>query len=330
MKLRLRGVFVFLLLAATAAGFPSTEPPSARALGVEPAAEPQPRVLGDLERLLADLDRKEANAKKEIERLTAELSRVQARTLVRGRAYVRKARAGLLPIGDGFGAFVEHAAELEKLSRALSRDIELERRLITRRAELTKTLSALRAERAPLEAEQQALARARDTLLSARDRELAFLRAFTPSGEGRHAAVYGAGIGPADPSDRSAGFAAMKGRLPFPISGRTEISSARRTGSEGPGLEMRAPLGSPVRAVFAGRVAFADEYADYGRTVIVDHGDSHYTVSANLGSIEVRVGDEVSGGARLGTVGGGEKGPLLYFEVRIGTETADPAEWFGI
>ncbi len=77
----------------------------------------------------------------------------------------------------------------------------------------------------------------------------------------------------------------MKGRLPFPLPGRAEIRSARRPGADGPGLEMRVPRGSPVRAVYAGRVAFADSYAAYGKTIILDHGNSYYTVSANLEDI---------------------------------------------
>jgi septal ring factor EnvC (AmiA/AmiB activator) len=93
---------------------------------------------------------------------------------------------------------------------------------------------------------------------------------------------------------------------------------------------MRAPGGTVVRSVFPGRVAFADSYADYGRTVILDHGGGYYTVSANLGDVEVKVGDELAGGARIGTLAGGSAGSTLYFEVRIGQETADPAEWFGI
>jgi septal ring factor EnvC (AmiA/AmiB activator) len=96
---------------------------------------------------------------------------------------------------------------------------------------------------------------------------------------------------------------------------------------------MRATVGTPVRCVAAGRVAFADSYADYGKTVIVEHGRRYYTVSANLGSIDVTVGDEVSAGERLGSVGPNpESGspPELYFEVRVGKETVDPGPWFGI
>lgn len=122
----------------------------------------------------------------------------------------------------------------------------------------------------------------------------------------------------------------MKGRLPFPIPGRAELRSARRPGADGPGLEMRAPRGTPVRAVYTGKVAFADEYSAYGKTVILEHGEAFYTVSANLADYAVRVGDEVSTGTRIGSVGDMGSGPMLYFEIRQGTLTVDPAEWFGI
>jgi septal ring factor EnvC (AmiA/AmiB activator) len=84
-----------------------------------------------------------------------------------------------------------------------------------------------------------------------------------------------------------------------------------------------------VRAVFQGRVAFADTYPEYGKTVIIDHGRRHYTLSANLGSIDVKVGDEVGTGERLGTLGS-EKDAALYFEIRVNKTTVDPSEWFGI
>jgi septal ring factor EnvC (AmiA/AmiB activator) len=174
------------------------------------------------------------------------------------------------------------------------------------------------------------MAQARTALLAASDRALAFQRAFESSGPAQHTAVYGAGVGPSDPSELGTGFAAMKGRLPFPLPGRAEIRSARRSGADGPGLEMRVPRGSPVRAVYAGRVAFADTYAAYGKTVILDHGNSYYTVSANLEDVLVKAGDEVTAGTRIASVGDMGQGAMLYFEIRVGTDTVDPAEWFGI
>ncbi len=73
---------------------------------------------------------------------------------------------------------------------------------------------------------------------------------------------------------------------------------------------------------------FADSYADYGSTVIIDHGARHYTVSASLAAVEVKVGDEVNAGERLGSVGGTPS--ALYFEVRVGKDTVDPSEWLGL
>jgi septal ring factor EnvC (AmiA/AmiB activator) len=63
--------------------------------------------------------------------------------------------------------------------------------------------------------------------------------------------------------------------------------------------------------------------------VIVDHGRRHYTLSANLGAIDVKVGDEVGTGERLGTLGS-ESDAALYFESRVNRATVDPNDWFGI
>jgi murein hydrolase activator len=302
---------------------------SAVTLDAPPARGPAPQELQlpDVERELAALERQEASAKQELDALSREGEVLKATTLARGRAYARLARAGLLPVGGGFQAFVEHAARLERLHRSLARDLAHERQVAERRAAVAKLLAHITAQRGPLLAEQRTLSLAQTALLAARDREQAFERAFSSSSFDDHTAVYGAP--PNGLAAPSSGFAALKGSLPFPLTGRSEIRSARRNGS-GPGLTMRAPGGAVVRAVFPGRVAFADSYADYGNTVILDHGGGYYTVSANLSEIEVKVGDDVKGGARIATLGGGSAGSTLYFELRIGQETADPAEWFGI
>ena len=321
MKSRYLPPLSVLLLAVSASAVTLDAP---RAAGPLAASD----VLGaDLERELSSLERDEAKARHELSALARESELLKARTLARGRAYARLARAGLLPVGGGFKAFVEHAARLERLHRSLARDLAQERQVAERRAALAKQLASFSARRAPLQAQQRAVSQAETALLAARDRDQAFERAFMGGAFDEHTAVYGAP--PSTLTGGSSGFAALKGSLPFPLAGRSEIRSARRNGS-GPGLTMRAPGGAAVRAVFPGRVAFADSYADYGRTVILDHGGGYYTVSANLAEIEVKVGDDVKGGARIATLSGGPAGSTLYFEVRVGQETADPAEWFGI
>jgi len=244
---------------------------------------------------------------------------------------VKLARAGLLPIGGGLDAFVDHASRLERLRRSLARDLDREVRLAEERVALGKRRTTLSDRRAILQTEQAALARSHTAILAAEDREAAFRRAFQSSHETTpHTAVYGSGFGPADPYDLSSGFAGLKGRLPFPIAGRAEVRPAKLAGTESPGLEMVAGPGAAVRAVYRGRVAFADAYADYGKAVILDHGSGYFTVSGNLSEIAVQVGDEVASGDQIGTVGVGARGPVLYFELRRGATTVNPASWFGI
>jgi murein hydrolase activator len=327
MTRRARLAALALLSTAIAGAEPGAEPAPG---GVTPVAATEPaRAPSNVERLLGELDREERSLKKQLDELVAESASVDARTLARGRAYARLARAGLMPIGSGFQSLVDHATRLERTRRALSRDLELKEQLVRRRVAIGKRIDELRTRRGPLEVQAQAMAQANQALLAEQDRRLAFERAFGGlGGPPGHTAVYGAGVGPADPSELSRGFASMKGRLPFPITGRSEIRSAHR--ADGPGLEMRAPRGTAVRAVYAGRVAFADRYSDYGLTVILEHGDRHYTVSAHLEDLAVRVGDDVSTGARIASVGSSGDTTLLYFEIRVGTDPVDPAEWFGI
>ncbi|HKO48249.1 MAG TPA: peptidoglycan DD-metalloendopeptidase family protein [Polyangiaceae bacterium] len=296
----------------------------------EPAAIAKRDLGGEAERRLSELNRQTQAGKAELDRLGKETDSAHARTIARGRVYVRLAKAGLLPVGGGFEALVGHAVRLERLRNAIARDLSLERELSLRRVALGRQLLDLETRRSTLDNEVRAMSAAQSALLSEQDRANAFSRAFSGGVGSAHTAVYGAGVGPSDAAPHTAGFASLKGRLPFPITGRSEIRSAQRAGSAGPGLEMFAPSGSVVRAVQAGRVAFADSYAAYGRTVILDHGHGYYTVSANLGSIDVKVGDDLSSGTRLGTVGNTDGAARLYFEIRAGTSTLPPSDWFGI
>ena len=337
---RLSPFLGLLLLAASAVAFgadapqaddqtdPSEVAEPATAAGSAPAV--QRDLGGEAEKRLSELERQTQAGKAELERLGKETDSAHARTVTRGRVYVRLAKAGLLPVGGGFSALVEHAVQLERLRNAIGRDLKLERELSVRRVALGRTLLDLETRRSTLAGEVRAMSAAQSALLSEQDRANAFARAFAGGVGSSHTAVYGAGVGPADSAPASGGFGSLKGRLPFPITGRSEIRSAQRAGSEGPGLEMFAPAGSVVRAVQAGRVAFADSYAAYGRTVILDHGGGYYTVSANLGSIDVKVGDDLPSGTRLGTVGNTDGNPRLYFELRFGTNTLPPTDWFGI
>jgi murein DD-endopeptidase MepM/ murein hydrolase activator NlpD len=295
-----------------------------------PATAQSPALaLAALDRRIADLDAEEEASKRELSQLGGHLAEVHARALARGRAFYRLTRAGMLPVGGGFGELVTHALRVERARRSLAAELATERKLRERGGELSHGLERIARDRVALSSQRTAMDAARLAVEDETRLQAAFDRAFaTSSGPSEYVAVYG-GNGAA-PGAITGGFAASKGRLLFPLSGRSEVRPARREGTDGPGLEIKTTEGAPVRAVFGGRVAFADRYGPYGRLVILDHGDHYYTVSGNLSAIDSKVGDEVSAGERIGTVGDEGRGPMLYFEIRHATQAIAPTPWLGL
>ena len=299
-------------------------PPDAKLVG---ASLPPP---AGFDRQIANLDDREQADKKELVRLGEEVALRHARVLARGRAFYRLTRAGLLPVGGGFAALVSHAMHVERARRVLASDIDAETQLRARSADVARELERIDRDRASLAGQRAAAGEARAAMQDEQRRQAAFDKAFeTSAGPGNgYVAVFG-GSAPAVDTPSGA-FAAARGRLLLPVASRAEIAPVRREGTEGPGLEIRASAGTPVRAVFAGRVAFADRYGPYGRIVIIDHGDHYHTVSGNLDEIDVKTGQDVSAGERIGTVGDDGRGSMLYFEVRHGSRTVPPGPWLGL
>jgi septal ring factor EnvC (AmiA/AmiB activator) len=281
----------------------------------------------DIERMLARSEAEQQKLAAELEEARPRLELMRRRIIGRGRAYYRLVRAGLLPAGGGFDALVDHAAHVERTRLALERDVASEASIGKRITEIENRLARLHAEQEPLVVQREALRRARMALQEAEERRSAFTRAFETSVRPDAVAVYGTDLGPAP--DAEGGFRSLKGRLPFPIAGRAEVRRVNRGG--GPGAELAAASGSVVRSVAAGRVSFADRYDDYGLTVILDHGDHYYSLYASLGSADVHIGDAITSGARLGTVGSVDgTPPHLYFEIRHNAATLDPGPWLGL
>jgi murein DD-endopeptidase MepM/ murein hydrolase activator NlpD len=94
------------------------------------------------------------------------------------------------------------------------------------------------------------------------------------------------------------------------------------------GVDYGAPTGAPVRSVGDGVVSFAGGQNGYGNTVEVDHGNGNSTLYAHLSRIEVRRGERVERGQRVGAVGstGWATGPHLHFEFKERGVQKDPLE----
>jgi murein DD-endopeptidase MepM/ murein hydrolase activator NlpD len=293
---------------------------------------PLPGTRADAEREMNDLDRSLGDLDARTSRLNADISIRERRTLARARAYARLARAGLLPVAGGFDAFVAHAMKLEGARRAIGLDLGALKQLRKDQGEVVSLRHTVASRRSLVSAQRDALAQAQSLIEEADDRRRAFERAFTTgsgSGPNEHVAIYGAGVTVHEAPQPGArlGFESLRGKLPFPLAGRAEVRPVRKPSASGPGLEFVAPTGSQVRAVHAGRVAFSGRYAEYGRLVMIDHGDRYFSVNGSLGTVDVKVGDEVASGAPIGTVG--DEGHL-YFELRHGNETIESKPWLGL
>ena len=92
------------------------------------------------------------------------------------------------------------------------------------------------------------------------------------------------------------------------------------------GIDYAAPSGTPVRVVGDGVVQFAGWQNGFGKVVHVQHGRDKTTVYAHLSRIDVRRGQRVDQGHRIGAVGatGWATGPHLHFEFRINGVHKDP------
>ncbi len=313
----LRHLVASVLLASSALGAPGSAWLDAALPGQEAGAR------------AGALDEQTQKLRDQLEDTKREERETRALTLARGRAYVRLARAGLMPLSEGFEALAAHASRLERLRRALGRDLSHERELVARRMDIARAIQRVD-DMKP--SERDAMARARTAIVAAEERDQAFLRAFQSDwNPSQRTAVYGAQPAlPRPGAERPGGFAAQRGRLPFPLAGRAEIETIESPSGSGHALLMMSSIGAPVRSVYPGRVAFADDYPELGNTVIVDHGDRYYTVSAHLERIAVEVGEELESGQRIGTVGTCDQRPALLFEVRAGQGTLNTPEWFGI
>lgn len=127
-------------------------------------------------------------------------------------------------------------------------------------------------------------------------------------------------------------FTAHRGRLTWPVAGTPvhEFGQPRAGGElKWNGVVLAAPRGREVRAVYHGRVEFADWLAGMGLLVIVNHGEGYMSLYGYNETILKNAGDWVAPGDVIATVGdsGGQAQPGLYFEIRHGTRPVDPNLW---
>lgn len=130
------------------------------------------------------------------------------------------------------------------------------------------------------------------------------------------------------------GFEALRGKLPWPVNGKLASPYGRQRDSKFNTPVFRNGIyisteDTSAKAVYDGKVVFADWFKGYGNLLIINHGDGHHTLYANLSEIFLKVGDIIKTSSIIGRVGesGVLNAPSLYFEIRYKGKPLDPMQW---
>lgn len=134
------------------------------------------------------------------------------------------------------------------------------------------------------------------------------------------------------PTDSKDAFAKLRGKLAWPADGKLVASfgQTRAGGVKWDGVLVSAEQGAPVRAVYHGRVVYADWLSGLGLLTIIDHGDGYLSLYGHNERLYKEVGERVTAGDTIASVGdsGGRSSPALYFEIRKAGRPIDPRPWF--
>lgn len=230
-------------------------------------------------------------------RFVTTLARADRERVARFRADVARAAAARASLEEQTRAALALRAELDRTRRVLDQDRRRKTDLLTQIVERKET-------------------------------QAEYLRELTEAEE-QLARMIGGLVG----TDVAMPLGAFRGSLPWPVEGTVRTPFGRRkhprfdTYTVQNGIDIEAPVDTPVRSVHDGEVVFADRFRGYGLMVILEHG-RHHTLYAHLAEAAVVTGQRLPAGAVVGTVGAsGLSGQGLYFEVRIAGRPEDPLSW---
>jgi septal ring factor EnvC (AmiA/AmiB activator) len=134
------------------------------------------------------------------------------------------------------------------------------------------------------------------------------------------------------PIDNHDAFAHLRGKLAWPVGGKlvARFGEVRAGGVKWDGVLVATERGAPVRAVYGGRVIYADWLPGLGLLTIVDHGEGYMSLYGHNERLYKAAGERVNAGDTLGSAGdsGGSNRPELYFEIRKAGKAVDPRPWF--
>ncbi len=121
----------------------------------------------------------------------------------------------------------------------------------------------------------------------------------------------------------------------FPIDGKLSSSYGRRVNPMNQsiqyhtGMDLSAPLGTPIRATADGIVSFAGRSGRSGLLIGIEHGFETATFYAHTRKIIVKAGEQVKRGQVIGYVGstGASTGPHVHYEIWVKGKSVNPSEY---
>jgi septal ring factor EnvC (AmiA/AmiB activator) len=312
--------------------------------------------LGQLDRQLRSIGRALRAKRQRLDSLSQDRDRLRAELAAQREGLARELRAAYVLGRQDYLRLLlnqQDPAELERVltyyryfSQARAHRIRTVRKQLARLSALeqqireeTRSLDALQARAAARKAE-------RETQQQEREQVLAALRAEIREGgeqlerlqenekrlERLLQALREMFSAAPQAADGRKPFKDLKGQLPWPAKGRLthEFGTRRRLGDlKWQGVLIDAGAGNPVRAVYSGRVAFADWLRGLGLLLIIDHGQGFMSLYGHNQTLLKETGDWVAAGEAVATVGdtGGAGEAGLYFEIRRRGVPVNPAQW---
>jgi murein DD-endopeptidase MepM/ murein hydrolase activator NlpD len=130
----------------------------------------------------------------------------------------------------------------------------------------------------------------------------------------------------------AASRAAREPNYVVPTDGRLTTCFCQRWGTMHWGIDLAAPLGTPIVAAADGVVLRAGPASGYGNAVYIQDADGDVLIYGHMKYYNVKAGDVVSAGEQIAKVGsqGQSTGPHLHFEIHVGGmngKPTDPQDW---
>ncbi len=127
-------------------------------------------------------------------------------------------------------------------------------------------------------------------------------------------------------------FDQLKTKLMWPVKGNfvSSYGSLLDVGTQrSNGVLIQTPMGSPVHAIYSGKIIFADWLRGFGLLVIINHGHQYLSLYARNQAIYAKTGQYVRTGDVISSSGnsGGYQKPGLYFEIREKGLAVNPKIW---